>query len=572
MKRAELNHMPTQAFEFAPAGRLMEVLHTPFELLGQHVIRPIYETVAPAATDLLRAVNFIPNRRERPAQIRSKDREEISRVSGEARNPGPPKEGKPHKSLRQRLVATVPRALRAAKHAKQQQSSRPAQLAAIPSVKPRSNPNTRTVRAEVYPIHAEELVGPVIPTAAGFQVLYSLPINPGNSALAYGGVAYADLYEEFEVKKITFEYMHSASTAVAGDVYMMIDTDPRDGPPTSAQQLCQNKLKKPFAPYDDARLTASARDWTTKRCFVRESTALQSNAEDRQNYPGVFYLCTDHVTAAALNTSLGRLFVNYHMVLRKRRPPQAISFLSDSTSASFTFTAANQYVSLQLSVPTTTQRGFPFSEQYSSSTPVGLGSLFTNVPGGNKCVVVEPGTVHYRVSINVLSNTTVAATQVAIVTTNTATGATNTAGIYSLAAGVTGFILYAADLVVPASHNALCLCFQGLTNVAGSISLSTVKLGLQVHDTDVAPELVSVGVPTAYGLPQNRDALEAAIAGAPSGTVVTVTPPGVAAAKRGQLDQAVRDYIDNMLRGALPPPANTTSQPGSEEFVLVKKR
>jgi len=526
-----------QHFAFKQAGPVMEVLHTPFEEIGEHVIKPVYNATAPFIERLGRKVGWLPQKRRPDAP-----KEEIARTSGEASNPGPTSQG----TLRKRLVALAKAARQSAKRSRS--AGRPVQMnkarqaepkparkvkRELPAVKARSKMQFKnsSLAQERITVRCEELIGPVVPVNATYQNLLSMPISPGNANLMPGGIAYADLYEEFTVKRITFKYHHSAGTGTQGDVYMMIDTDVSDADPASAQQLYQNKLKVRFAPYDDASLTATIKDWTYKKSFIVEATSVSGvAAQDRQNYPGKFILACDHVEAASLNSAIGTLSVSYDLELHKRRPAQAVSFFGGGITGNYTMSNGSVNIraaTVPWDMSTVIHRGMPFSEVYGGND-INTGPNITQPPSLHKFIAVGSSST-WRVAgqVVITGNTFTGTTLLQLVGYNAANPTYYS--LYPLAtisAGFTGTIPYNNSVTVGStSVTCIQLAFTNANASGGSLSVSSISLKLTPRYGETGPELAVHDTPTVFAIPQNENEAISYMAASPAGTTVTVYRP-----------------------------------------------
>lgn len=174
-------------------------------------------------------------------------------------------------------------------------------LTLAPSVKERGMGKNRTVRVK----HRELFLGTVNGSIA-WTLQSKVQLNPGLPSVFPWLSSLADLYDQYRVHALSFEYIPSTSTATNGDIIMSIDYDVTDPAPTSELNTSQMEGTIQDACWKRIVLNADVKAMQPEsRKYVRRFNV----AGDQRIYDlGRFYLSTINMAAA---TAVGKIWINY---------------------------------------------------------------------------------------------------------------------------------------------------------------------------------------------------------------------------------------------------------------------
>jgi hypothetical protein len=179
------------------------------------------------------------------------------------------------------------------------------------------NMRRRTMRTGLQ----RQFVGDVytIGNPGTFATVFNQPINPANGVLFPVVSALAGAYEKYRFRKFVLHYHPTCSTGTAGTIAGYIDPDATDGADTNMSSVLSNQMKGggvAWSPFSVALTNPGSKAW-----YYTSSLGVQSNATDRQNFPGVVRVCHDKMAG---NVALGLLEVEYDIEFADQKPPQGL--------------------------------------------------------------------------------------------------------------------------------------------------------------------------------------------------------------------------------------------------------
>lgn len=194
-------------------------------------------------------------------------------------------------------------------------------------------------RANREKIVNTEIIGSVVATQAGFQTIYTLPLNLGNGALHPSDTGKATTYEKQRYNKIKIKFCRNDALTLSGAIGMYIDVDPQDPPITSVQALVNHGLAAYGSISECHELTVHRGNWLMPWYNIVPATSVagSSNANDRLAYCGVLRIVVDN--PSQLNASLGILTFDFDCDVKDRRPPQTLALSLTNDEIKMTSTA-----------------------------------------------------------------------------------------------------------------------------------------------------------------------------------------------------------------------------------------
>jgi len=118
-------------------------------------------------------------------------------------------------------------------------------------------------------------------------------------------------FEEYEFKRLEFEFMPSVPTVVGGNVYLAVDFDCHDDAPITAKQFVTTSGSVEASIYRPVKLIVPRRN--IKSLLKRHLVRTQNNGiTERLLYDiGNLMVATDHV--GDTNSFMGKIYVNYEI-------------------------------------------------------------------------------------------------------------------------------------------------------------------------------------------------------------------------------------------------------------------
>lgn len=167
--------------------------------------------------------------------------------------------------------------------------------------------NTQTV------FHREFIGSVVTQNTAEFQIVKTLPLNPGLSAAFPWLSATAKNYESYKFNKLQIEYVPTCPTTTTGKLSMLIDYDALDNPPSNAIQLQNSAGAVSTQLWSPATLTASAEQMNKayKSKYVR-NTNIPQNGDLKTYDAGNLYIA---VEGNASSAAVGDVYIRYSVTL-----------------------------------------------------------------------------------------------------------------------------------------------------------------------------------------------------------------------------------------------------------------
>jgi len=179
-------------------------------------------------------------------------------------------------------------------------------------------------RKDSKAIHHIELFGTIETKVSTFQVIYSLPLNPGNASLFPWLSKSAVFYEFYRIKDVVITYTSRCGALSTGSIAIMPDYDPTDPPPKTLVEgmtYADAKEMPVWTPNFEVRLD-------TKRIHSlnpRKLTIPYLPDQPLQQSHGTIYDgCVVHIAisgGATTGVTLGNLHVKYAIELST---PQAV--------------------------------------------------------------------------------------------------------------------------------------------------------------------------------------------------------------------------------------------------------
>jgi len=174
-------------------------------------------------------------------------------------------------------------------------------------------------------------------------MLYTYPINPGNSRLFPGLAAEADNYEKYRFKKLRIRYVPSPTggTTAGGELGQYFDYDPVDAPVTSMTNLKQNESSVVSSVWVPNQINLIPGEDASKWYYVNNGYTNNAAAADRQQNQAIWYAACDRVPS---NTSLGAFELEYVVEFRSRKAPAPLVMVASVSSPTLATTGgANTY-------------------------------------------------------------------------------------------------------------------------------------------------------------------------------------------------------------------------------------
>lgn len=191
-------------------------------------------------------------------------------------------------------------------------------------------------------IQRREFIGRVHRAAATpYELLYSLPLNPGMATTFPWLSTQAANWEQYSFSSLKFEYVARCGTSTSGSITMGPDYDANDPAPSSSPVLCDYQDAKDgscWAPLTvtldrDAMMTPS------RRKYIRNGPRP---LEDIKTYDsGNFYLAADGTTST---NEWGVLWVEYDVTLYVPQLEGGANALVTSPSQATRYNANNPVV------------------------------------------------------------------------------------------------------------------------------------------------------------------------------------------------------------------------------------
>lgn len=184
-------------------------------------------------------------------------------------------------------------------------------------------------------IKRREFLGDLATSTTNFGVIYSVSINPGLPQFHWlSGIA--TQFDQYRIEKLRFIYETDLGTATAGSVYMALDYDPSDAPPTTKNDIRDMTSAIKFPVYANTVLEAdtSLMRSTLHNHFVRGG-APPTNADIKTYDVANFYVATSYVNPAVI----AELSVEYDIVLVSPHLDLSDRASYDSYQATFTTAA-----------------------------------------------------------------------------------------------------------------------------------------------------------------------------------------------------------------------------------------
>lgn len=216
-----------------------------------------------------------------------------------------------------------------------------------------------------------EYIGDV-KSSVGFNAT-TYPINPGNPVMFPWMSRIAELYEEYEMLGLIFEYRSTSATAVGttssgmGVVIMATDYDCYDSNFNSKRQMEAAEFSSAAVPYETFLHPVEcdkSRNVMSREYVVPGITSFtQASGDARMSVLGNFTIATEGQQVDG--TTIGELWCTYH--LRLSRP---VLELTRSPTTGYTFIARSPLSANLTPVPVTTsvQNGLPLTVSWNGGT------------------------------------------------------------------------------------------------------------------------------------------------------------------------------------------------------------
>jgi hypothetical protein len=171
--------------------------------------------------------------------------------------------------------------------------------------------------------------------SVAFNVVDSLPCNPGLAGSFPWLSGHASLYDKYRVKKLIYKYKNLKGTNSDGNVLMSFDYDTLDCAPTTAVEMTQSTLYVDGAPWRLFQLSVKP---DGRELFVR--TGLVAGADLKSYDMGRLHIATE---GCADTSDHGYLEVEYDIELFDKSPLGGNAF--NNTRASEFNNASGQDIS-----------------------------------------------------------------------------------------------------------------------------------------------------------------------------------------------------------------------------------
>jgi hypothetical protein len=233
--------------------------------------------------------------------------------------------------------AAAPAKARRARRAKQSGPSRSVQTVTAPAAVGRVTrnkvPQTRQRKDGICVIHSEfitDVVGPADPTAYSAVVFQ---INAGLAASFPWLSQMAPLYESYRFKKLHFRYQPTSATTTDGTVYLGVEYDPNDAPPSSKQQIASWDETVSTVPWKAVTHSSKALNLNKRKSYFTRSGQVNANLLPTYDV-GYLVVATSYVPPPGPSGApAGEIWVDYEVELMT---PQLNNLaLNQATSAKF---------------------------------------------------------------------------------------------------------------------------------------------------------------------------------------------------------------------------------------------
>lgn len=145
----------------------------------------------------------------------------------------------------------------------------------------------------------------------------ALAINPGLAVFPWLNLM-ANLYESYLFNSLAFEFESTSATTQTGTVFLAIDFDAADDPPSGKQELMSMQGAVRTAPWQ--RIAYDARSQDLKKFGIQRyvrSGALASNLDIKTYDVGRLFFGVQGTSAVS---SVGELYVNYDITFYTPQP------------------------------------------------------------------------------------------------------------------------------------------------------------------------------------------------------------------------------------------------------------
>jgi len=157
-----------------------------------------------------------------------------------------------------------------------------------------------------------ELVTGSISGNTSFQVAQSYALNPGNSNLFPRLSSLAALFTQYRFCKLTFRWVPVVSTATAGDIMLIVDTDASNQPPTTENQAVDHEGAVATSCWERLNYNVSVKSLHSVHPY--NYVRVASMPGDIKNYDvGNLFVCTNNQSGTG---AIGKLFVDYVVDLK----------------------------------------------------------------------------------------------------------------------------------------------------------------------------------------------------------------------------------------------------------------
>lgn len=200
-----------------------------------------------------------------------------------------------------------------------------------------STKNSNTGR-DTYRTKGKERISNVTALNSGFNIV-DVFINPANSSLFPWLSGIGKKYDLYRFKRLRFNYVPSIPTSEEGSVYIGLDYNTLDPPPTSSSELCQlshwtmNVVWKPTSlPID-----LNGLGWLYTR------SGPVANADYKTYDLGKLFFATEGITYTG---TAGYIEVDYDVEFKRRQPDYTSSVIPTSdvyTPITYMYTSSISY-------------------------------------------------------------------------------------------------------------------------------------------------------------------------------------------------------------------------------------
>jgi len=161
----------------------------------------------------------------------------------------------------------------------------------------------------------EEYAQDLTATAAGFGIVATIPLNPGNSQMGPWVSQIAPNWESYHVELLEIKYKPLVPATVAGGVFMAVDYDAQDTAPTSKAEFMSFHEAQRCSIWEEQVLKCDKKDLNKlPQRFVLNQVPV-SGADARLSNIGTLFVAVDGVPSANLNVPFGELYFKYVFTL-----------------------------------------------------------------------------------------------------------------------------------------------------------------------------------------------------------------------------------------------------------------